>query len=100
MRGEEILRGEKYEIVLDGGKEPSWGHRFKNGEIVIADKPDVNGGGTDWNNWRFVSIDHQNSWWVNVSDIRPIYDPTQDEIERLFGIQPQPHCTTCTCHQD
>lgn len=99
MKGEDIVRGEKYEISF-GTRGPSWSHNFEEGEIVIADKPDVNSAGTDWDNWRFTSLGGKDAWWVNISDVHPIYDnPTQKEIEQLFGIRPKPHCTTCTCHK-
>lgn len=58
---------------------------------------------TDWYNnapatnpSRHMSED---TWWVRTPDlVLAGEDPTDEEIRQLFGIDPTPHCTTCSCH--
>lgn len=95
------------------GDEGDWHHHFSAGTEVTLDEWDNHYNAwncepvepyayTEWDGTRSVLVGQMvdDSWWVREPDLRLIADtePDEDEIKRLFGIEPTPHCTTCICH--
>lgn len=88
--------GQRYVIRLHGYK-PTFSHAFREGEEVIAIRADSG----DHKTWYYKSTERDTAAWVGLRDIEELdVGPSEREILEAFGIAPQSHCKTCTCHKD